>query len=259
MTELSESSTQGAAWQSVAQTPAPPAMADAYGQMAELTAQLAARDHFIAYVSHELRNSLSPLCLLADQCGALASDAPARSAAAARAAMLSRNLGRLLASITWVAELCDLRRGKLYLEPTAVELTELLGDICRELASDAAAWGAELVIEPGPRVAGSWDRSRLKQLLIGLVSNAIRHAGGRIELRAAARDGDAELEVRDHGAGIDPGTLPRLFEIEPVRRSSGFGIGLWMVKTLTAAMRGSVTGANCGDGGARFTVILPRR
>lgn len=257
MTELSESS-QGAAWQPVAPT-TPPAMAEAQGQIAELTAELAARDHFIAYVSHELRNSLSPLHLLADQCGAPASESPARPAVAPRAAMLRRNLERLLASITWVAELCDLRRGKLYLDPTAVELTELLGEISRELASDAAAWGAELVIEPGPRVAGSWDRARLKQLLTGLVSNAIRHAGGRIELRAGARNGDAELEIRDHGPGIDPGMLPKLFAIEPVRRSSGFGIGLWMVKTLTAAMRGSVVGANCGDGGARFTVILPRR
>jgi signal transduction histidine kinase len=260
MTELSESSTQGAGWQPVPAQPTSPSIPDAHDQMVELATALAARDHFIAYVSHELRNSLSPLRLLADQCGTLAADALARPTVASRAAMLSRTLERLLATITWVAELCDLRRGRLHLEPSAVDLTELVGEICRDLSADAEAWGAELVIEPGPPVAGSWDRARLKQLVTSLVSNAIRHAGGRIELRATASDGHAEFEVRDHGRGVDPVALPQLFELEPVRRrSGGFGIGLWMVKTLTAAMHGSVTAANCPDGGARFRVTLPRR
>jgi signal transduction histidine kinase len=117
-----------------------------------------------------------------------------------------------------------------------------------------------LVVEAGAPVVGSWDRARLVRLVSSLVSNAIRHAGGRIELRVIDRGDDAEIIVRDHGRGIDPAKLPRLFEAEPgrPRTPGGFGIGLWIVKTLTSAMRGSVAVNNCPDGGAQFRVILPR-
>ncbi|TMQ20042.1 MAG: ATP-binding protein, partial [Deltaproteobacteria bacterium] len=104
-----------------------------------------------------------------------------------------------------------------------------------------------------------WDRARLGRLVGHVVSNAIRHAGGRIEISVLARDREAELVVRDRGPGLDPAKLSRWFDrAEPLRRPDSFGIGLWIIKTLSEAMRGSVTAANCCDGGARFCIVLPR-
>ncbi|HMG24626.1 MAG TPA: HAMP domain-containing sensor histidine kinase [Kofleriaceae bacterium] len=236
------------------------AQPDAGDQLAEFAAELAARDHFIGYVSHQLRNALTPLTLLVEQIGALAGGTPASPSAVSRAAMLTRNLQRMIATIQWIAEAGDLRRGTLYLEPSAVDLAEIVDEVCRELAAEAATRGAELVIECGSPVVGSWDRARLKQLVIGLVSNAIRHAGGRIELRVVDRGSDAELVVRDHGPGLEPGVLAQLDPFDPDRRrrTGGFGLGLWTIHALASAMRGAVIAINCLEGGARFCVVLPR-
>ena len=259
MTEPCESSIQGAVPPPI---PAhPPALPDARDQIAELSRALEARDNFIAFVGHELRNSLAPLCLLAEQFGALADDPDALPAIASRARMLTRGLRRLIETAHCVAEIGDLQRGTLRLQPTRVDLIEIAGEVCRELGAEAAARGAVLVVEAGAPVIGSWDRARLVRLVTSLVSNAIRHAGGRIELRAIDRGDDAELVVRDHGRGIEPAKLARLFEpFDPGRHRTpaGFGIGLWLVRTLTSAMRGSVAANNCADGGAQFRVIIPR-
>ena len=237
-------------------------IAEASSQLQERTCALAARDNVIAYISHELRNSLAPVQLLADHFAMLTDDLRGLSAVTARAATLTHTLRGFVTAIGRVAEVADLCRGKLHLEPTAVDLVDIAREVCRELSGEAGAGGAELVLDPGAPVVGSWDRLRLKQIVANLASNAIRHAGGgRIELGVIARDDQAELVIRDHGPGIDPAMLPWLFDgIDPQRsqRSGGFRVGLWVVKILVAAMGGSVAAANCPDGGARFCVVVPR-
>lgn len=236
--------------------------AEARSQIQELSSALAARDNVIAYISHELRNSLAPVQLLADHFAVMTDDLRRMPVAAARATALAHKLRCFVTTMSRVAEVADLRRNKLHLEPTDADLVDIAREVCRELAGEAAAGGAELVLDATAPVVGSWDRLRLKQIVANLASNAIRHAvGGRIELEVIARGDQAELVIRDHGPGIDPAMLPRLFEdLDPQRgrRSGGFGIGLWVVKLLIKAMGGSVAVANCPDGGARFCVVVPR-
>lgn len=233
---------------------------DARDQIAELNAALAARDSFVAFVGHDLRSAMAPLHVLADQLAALAENAHALPAIASRATALAGSMRRLITTVHWVSELGDLQRGTLRLQPTPADLAEIVRAACDELAGEAAARGAELVVEPGAVVTGSWDCARLHRLVTSLVSSSIRRAGGRIELRVIDRGDTAELVVRDHGPGLDPASLPQLFDpSHPGRRrtSGGFGIDLWIVKALTSAMRGSVMATNCPDGGAQFSVVVP--
>ena len=234
---------------------------DARTQIAELTTALAVRDHFIAFVGHELRNGLAPLLLLADQFCTLTDDRRAAPSMAARAALVTRNLRRVITTINWITEAADLCRGALRLERTASDFAEIARDVCRDYAADAAGRGVELVVDASAPVAGTWDRARLKQIVSHLVSNAIRHAGGCVEVCVVGHGGDAELVVRDHGPGIEPSVLAQLtdpFSPERGRRPGGLGIGLWIVRTLTAMMRGTVTVNSCGDGGTRFCLVVPR-
>ena len=180
---------------------------------------------------------------------------------AARAALVTRNLRRVIATINWITEAADLCQGRLRLARTTGDLAEIARDVSREYAGDAAARGVEFVVDAPLPVTGTWDRARLKQVVSHLVSNAIRHAGGCVEVRVAGRGEDAELVVRDHGPGIEPSVLAQLsdpFDPERRRRPGGLGIGLWIVKTLTAMMRGTVTVNSCGDGGTRFCIVVPR-
>ncbi len=239
-----------------------PSSAEVRQQIEDLTAALAARDSFIALVGHELRNSVAPMLLLAEQFAVLATDPGLRPTVASRAAMLTRNLNKFVTTVDRVVEVADLRRGRFRLDLATVDMVEVVRNVCHDLEREAEAGGAELVIEADGAVTGLWDRARLAQIASNLVSNAIRYAGGgRIELAVHGRDREGELVVQDHGPGLDPAVLPRLFDpfdYQRAHRAGGFGIGLWVVKTLCNAMHGSVIAENLSGGGARFCVVLPR-
>ncbi len=231
------------------------------GEIHELAAALAGRDRFIALIGHELRNSLAPMVLLAEQFGTLAEGSQPPGKLLARVAMLTNNLNKLMGTIGRIVEVADLRRGKLQLAPTTADLVDVVGEVCRELAREAAAGGSELVIDASAPVIGRWDRARVKQIVSNLAINAIRYGGGsRVEISVGAGPDGSELVVRDHGPGIEAALLPHLFEFDHTtrRRSGGLGLGLWIVQTLCTAMGATVTVENCSDGGARFCVVLPR-
>jgi signal transduction histidine kinase len=148
------------------------------------------------------------------------------------------------------------------LEPARVDLAALVREVSAQFERQAIAGGVELVVDaPGP-VFGRWDRVRLKQIVSNLISNAIRYGGdGKVEIMLTASEHRVELSVRDHGLGISPQELATIFdrfEHRPAQRASGFGIGLFVVKTLCRAMGGDAQADNAVGGGARFTVVLSR-
>jgi signal transduction histidine kinase len=162
-----------------------------------------------------------------------------------------------------VSEVSNLWRGRLVLDIATVDLVEIAGEVCRELEGDAVAADAVLVFAPTPPVIGAWDRQRLKWIAANLLSNAIRYAGGRIEVSVEDLGTMAQLSVRDAGPGIAPAALSQLFEPFGPRAASGtpaggFGVGLWVTRQLCSAMQGSVTVETPSSGGACFSVQLPR-
>lgn len=238
------------------------ALCDARHQIRELTAALAGRDRLLSLVGHELRNSVAPLLLLAEQFAVLAEQPQTHPSVASRSAALNRQLARFVTTVDRMVDVADLRRGKLHLEPSLVDLAGLLAEVCRDVEREASAGGVDLTFATTGPVTGMWDRARVKQIASHLVSNAIRHGGGgRIDLELRGGERDVALAIRDHGPGIAAAELEHLFDRldqDRPRGSNGLGIGLWVVKTLCAAMHGSVTAENCSNGGARFCVVLPR-
>jgi signal transduction histidine kinase len=115
-----------------------------------------------------------------------------------------------------------------------------------------------------PAVAGWWDRLRLDQVVRNLVSNAIRFGAGQpIEVTVAADDATVSLTVSDHGVGISKDRQEIIFERfergPDASRGGGFGVGLWVVKTVCAAMGGTIEVESAVGSGATFIVTLPRR
>lgn len=152
----------------------------------------------------------------------------------------------------------------LRLDVRPVDLAEVAGSavaLARGTALDAEI-ALETDLAPAP-VHG--DAERLRQVVVNLLSNALRHTppGGRIDVRTRI-DGDrVVLEVADTGPGIAAEDLPHVFERfyrgRGAEQGSGSGIGLAVVAELVAAHGGAVEAANRSEGGARFTVRLPLR
>jgi signal transduction histidine kinase len=115
-----------------------------------------------------------------------------------------------------------------------------------------------------PMVLGS--RDRLQQVVGNLVDNAVRHspAGTAVTVALAGEGDDAVLRVTDEGPGIPAADLANLFQrfyraqYSRDRASGGAGLGLAIVKAIVTSHRGSVEAANRPEGGAVFTVRLPK-
>jgi len=117
--------------------------------------------------------------------------------------------------------------------------------------------------EHGIEVEG--DPSRLKQVVVNLLDNAIRYTseGGSILVSAGRRNGSAVLTVADNGAGIPPEALPHVFERfyradkARSRYSGGAGLGLSIVNAICAAHRGDIDVSSTEGVGTTMTVLLP--
>lgn len=144
-----------------------------------------------------------------------------------------------------------------------------IGDLVRSIAGDltartiAAAISIEADVTTDATTIG--DPDRLRQAVVALADNAIRHtpAGGRIRLEARlAPDGWLVVAVIDSGPGIDPSDLPhvfdRFYQADPARNraTGGSGLGLAIVRAIVAAHDGRVSAANEPGAGARFEIAL---
>ena len=225
---------------------------------------VAARDEFLAVAAHELATPLTPLQLELEtlQRALDGSElAPNVHRKLERASRQTKRLARLTERLLDVSRLAG---GHLKLEPTEFDLSELVRDVVEEHRADATRAGSGLTLETPGAVVGSWDRSRFAQVVANLLSNAIKHGGGQ-GIAVVVRDSpDAvTLTVEDHGSGIDPTELPRIFErferAAPERRRGGLGLGLYVAREIVQAHGGSIRAASTPGSGSTFTVSLPRR
>ncbi|QOY92612.1 sensor histidine kinase [Massilia sp. UMI-21] len=226
-------------------------------------AQSRAKDGFLAMLGHELRN---PLAAISGAMSVL--DMPnVKPELADNAREISRRQMRHLTRI--VDDLLDVQRilsGKIVLRRGPVDLGEVLRS-CVEAKRlvDAGKHAWEVALAP------AWvdgDRTRLEQIVDNLLHNAIKYtpAGGGIAVSCSVRDQEAVVEVRDSGVGLAPDLLPVIFDVlvqGPTsidRAQGGLGLGLALVKELSALHGGRVSVHSAGVGlGCTFTLVLPLR
>jgi len=143
----------------------------------------------------------------------------------------------------------------------------VLHDALETCQPTIAAAGHSLSVEmPEEAVHLRGDLTRLAQVFSNLLNNAAKYtpSGGRIEVRAVVRDGEACVEVADNGSGIAADLLPRVFDLFAQGRGdthlsqTGLGIGLWLVKMLVELHHGRIEALSAGPGlGSTFLVRLP--
>jgi signal transduction histidine kinase len=231
----------------------------------EAEAQSRSKDNFLAMLGHELRNPLAAIA------GALAvTDLPGvKPELVAHAREISRRQLRHLTRI--VDDLLDVRRilsGKVVLDKRLLDAGALLRQ-CVETKRvvDAGQHGWKVDV-PALAIPIEADETRLGQIFDNLLHNAIKYtpAGGDIGVRAWSDSaaGAALIEVSDNGVGIAAETLSSIFD--PLvqgptgidRAQGGLGLGLALVRELTALHGGTVTAHSDGAGrGCVFLLRLP--
>lgn len=221
----------------------------------------AAQRRFTADASHELR---SPLTALRGELElALRRD---RSPEEYRRVLASslEEAERLSAMADNLLTLARSDSGAIEPRLSQIELAERVGDIVDRLQPRAGARNVDLHFESEGRLRMLGDGALIDRLAWNLADNALKFApsGGRVAVVVAARNGDALLTVSDDGPGIPPEDLEQVFErfyrSPGLADPDGSGLGLAIVRAIALAHGGDAVARNRPEGGAEFTVRLPR-
>jgi signal transduction histidine kinase/ActR/RegA family two-component response regulator len=233
-----------------------------------LAAASQAKTEFLASMSHELRTPLNAVIGFAEL---LAMNTPAEPLTRRQdqAVQHIRASGRrLLVLIEEVLDLARIEAGTLSMSMEAVDPHLVARQVCQSLRAEAEA--ANVTLKSPPATAGLGvvaDRTRLRQVLLNLVSNAIKYnrPGGEVVVdlqQANGRGAQVVLSVRDTGVGIPADRMAELFQ--PFNRLGretsavpGTGVGLTVSRRLTEAMHGRLEASSREGEGSCFSLYLP--
>ncbi|RYZ98878.1 MAG: hybrid sensor histidine kinase/response regulator, partial [Moraxellaceae bacterium] len=232
----------------------------------ELQQALKMRDDFMSMVAHELRTPLNTLYLEAQVRGLkLAQGDTSAFTLDKLTSMVERdgrqiqNMSRLISDMVDVAQI---QNGKLSIRPGHTDLSELLQRIIASFSPQAEIVGSSFVLSAEENVTGIWDEFRVEQIVINLLTNALRYGQGKpIEVSLVKTCECAEIRVRDQGVGIADTEQERIFEKfarggnQSVRE--GLGIGLYIARHLAAVHNGTLMVKSTLGEGATFTLKLP--
>jgi PAS domain S-box-containing protein len=238
------------------------------------------KSRFLAQVSHDIRNPVNAISLLAELLYRTASEDKMAAEVPGIAADLRKNAVSLVNLISDVLDLTRFDSGRIDLEETEFSLNALLLDECRTYQSMAADKGIELQCFPPPEpLTIRADRVKLSRVLGNLLSNALKFTEhGKVTISAGCSlgegNGDSDgsrmslpaplvwICVRDTGPGISDEFHQRIFdEFFQLRNNQthrGTGLGLAICKRLVEAMGGSIRVESKPGDGSSFTVEIPQ-
>jgi PAS domain S-box-containing protein len=219
---------------------------------------LKARDEFLTIAAHEIRGPITSLHMAVQglQMG------KASPAAMTKLFEIIENEDRRLGR--FVDELLDLgniQSGEMYFKFEDVDLGQVVREVATNLGPELARSGSGMSITTEGRPVGQWDKYGLTQVMTNLVSNAIKFGEGKpITVAVREHQGCTTLKVKDHGIGMDPETLGRIFNPfergVSVRNYGGLGLGLYIARRIVEGLGGVVEVDSTPGQGSTFTVEL---
>jgi signal transduction histidine kinase len=233
----------------------------AQGEAKELHDQ---RDRFLATLSHELRNQVSPILLGTQLLKDLKLSDHRMRTVVERIERQARHQSILIDDLL---DISRFRYGKLQLKRRIFDLRGAMQRAVETFQNDFSAKHINLEVHIPPKpVYASVDETRITQVLINLLQNAVKFTprGGTITMELAEQAGAAVFSLKDTGVGIAPELLPHLFTMffrtdEPSKPiKTGLGVGLALAKLLVDMHDGTIQAYSEGEGkGAEFTVTVP--
>jgi PAS domain S-box-containing protein len=230
-----------------------------------------AKDMFLASMSHEIRTPMNGIVGTLE----ILQQSSLNGSQLDLVSLIRESADSLLGIIDDILDFSKIEAGRLEIERLPFSVAQVVEKTCDLLNRVAEHKGAFLTVFVDPAIPAtlSGDSARVRQILINLISNAIkfssgRRSPGRVSVRAAlvSQSSDhalVEFRVADNGIGMDEATLARVFtafsqaDASTTRKYGGTGLGLVICKQLAGMMGGSITVQTTPAVGSTFTVLLP--
>lgn len=225
-----------------------------------------ARREFVANVSHELRTPLTNIRSYTETLYDAVGELPIETEKQFLGVIGSES-ERMARIVTDLLTLSRLDYGRMDLRMTRFKLADMLRNVANAMKLTAEDSGHELIVDTPdklPELMG--DRERLEQVVVNILSNAVKYtpAGGHIRLSAREISGErVRIMVEDDGIGIPQEDVPRLFErfyrVDKARsrEAGGTGLGLAIAKEIVQQHEGKITLASEYGKGTTVSIILP--
>ncbi|MEU6261920.1 ATP-binding protein [Saccharopolyspora shandongensis] len=210
---------------------------------------------FVADVSHELRTPLAAMAAVNEVLDEEGAQLPGDAGTAAR--LISSETKKLARLVDDLIEISRFDSGAARLDRAETDLGELIAGTLR-----TRQWGDRVEADLPPGIVAEVDGRRVDVIVANLVGNALRHGEPPVQVRLRSADGQAVVEVTDHGPGLPEAVLPhvfaRFYKADAARaRSEGSGLGLSIAMKNAALHGGTIEAGNEPGGGAKFTLRLP--
>ncbi|MCA8959152.1 MAG: response regulator [Planctomycetes bacterium] len=226
------------------------------------------KSEFLANMSHEIRTPMTAILGFAEEL--LEPDLSGLDRMSA-AKTIRQNCEHLLQLLDDILDISKIEAGRLEVESAPVVLPQVLVDLRALMSTKARSKGLDLMFEvrnPIPECVES-DRTRIRQILLNLLGNAIKFTERGTVILSADWDDDEEprlvVEVSDTGIGMSGEQLSRIFDAfaqadaSTTRRFGGTGLGLSISRALTHLLGGSLTATSSPGEGSTFRLELPLR
>lgn len=232
----------------------------------EAQAAILARDEFLSIASHELKTPLTALQLQVDMLLRIVQQGGSKAAperVLRKLKLADQQIGRLADLINDLLDVARIRKGRIDVRLAEGDLARMIRDVVASFEEQIALAECPLLLTIDEPVVACWDRARVEQIVTNLLSNAIKYGPGKpIEISLRADETSAQIRVRDHGIGIAPENLERIFvrfeRAVSVDHYGGLGLGLYIVHHIVEALGGTIRVASEPGAGSTFTVTLPR-
>jgi len=230
-----------------------------------------AKDLFLASMSHEIRTPMNGIIGTLDVLNQSSLAGPQMELVN----LIRESADSLLTIIDDILDFSKIEAGRLDIERLPMSVTQVVEKSCNLVNRLAERQGGTLTVFADPTIPTNLlgDASRLRQILINLINNAIKFSSGRahpgrVSVRAVLvgrQPGSAVVEFRvaDNGIGMDKATLARVFtsftqaDTSTTRKFGGTGLGLAICKQLASLMGGEITVETNLSTGSTFTVRVP--
>lgn len=234
----------------------------------ELEKSIQVRDQFLSIASHELKTPLTALNLQIGMRQRLIDKNIVQSIELDYFQKIvnddKKQLNRIIRLVDDMLDISRIRSGKLSFHYSEQEFNEFISEVLARFSQEFSERNCELIFHQIPKTICYWDFNRIEQVLINILSNALKYGGNKdVVVKLEKASDTIKIHVEDEGDGISLKDQKKIFELfERANRDrsiSGLGLGLYISNQIVQSHQGTIEVSSRPLKGSVFTVSLPIR